>query len=466
MKKKINVVFLFLSWAVAIAQKDTTTLDSEQYLQIVKQYHPVVKLVNIGIEKSNADLQIARGAFSPIISYYKTNKTFDNVTYYNYSSPAVVVPTWFGVDFVVGIENLSGGRFDPSETVGRSNYTGVSIPLLKNLVIDKRRAYLKQAKIYTEMAITEQQIAVNDILQEAIVQYWDWVNAYQVYKITTKNYDNSKRRFELIKKTFLNGDRPAIDTIEAMTQFQNFEFQKNEARLIFQNEGVELNVFLWKQNNEPYQLPPFVVPQSGWENETNIQQFSLKIDELLMSPAQFHPALELYAQKSKVLDIDKKMKFQELLPKLDFKYNHLAKGYHVFDSQGLLFQNNFQYGLKLEMPLMPSQGRGEYKKAKLKIEENKINQAQKAFVINQKINSYYNDYNNLKTQISLQSSMLLNFQKLLTAEETLFVNGESSLFLINSRESKVLETERKLVELKTKYFKTIYALQWSAGLLE
>jgi outer membrane protein TolC len=53
----------------------------------------------------------------------------------------------------------------------------------------------------------------------------------------------------------------------------------------------------------------------------------------------------------------------------------------------------------------------------------------------------------------------------LKAEETLFRNGESSLFLINSRENKVLETERKLIELKAKYYKTIYALQWSTGLL-
>jgi len=62
--------------------------------------------------------------------------------------------------------------------------------------------------------------------------------------------------------------------------------------------------------------------------------------------------------------------------------------------------------------------------------------------------------------------MLSNFKTMLKAEESLFRNGESSLFLINSRENKVLEIERKLIELKTKYYKTIYALQWSTGLLK
>jgi hypothetical protein len=55
---------------------------------------------------------------------------------------------------------------------------------------------------------------------------------------------------------------------------------------------------------------------------------------------------------------------------------------------------------------------------------------------------------------------------MLKAEETLFENGESSLFLINSRENKVLEAEKKLIDLKTKCIKTIYALQWSSGLLK
>ena len=61
--------------------------------------------------------------------------------------------------------------------------------------------------------------------------------------------------------------------------------------------------------------------------------------------------------------------------------------------------------------------------------------------------------------------MLENYKKLFNSEEILFKNGESSLFLINSREAKVLETEKKLIELKTKYFKTLYSLHWSAGIL-
>ena len=165
------------------------------------------------------------------------------------------------------------------------------------------------------------------------------------------------------------------------------------------------------------------------------------------------------------MEIDKKLKFQELLPKADFRYNHLSRGYNVFTNEGLLFQNNYQYGLKLEMPLLLSQGRGEFKIAKLKIEETQIAQSQKLLSVELKVKNYYYEFQNIRNQVQLQRNILTNVEKLLQAEETLFLNGESSMFLINSRENKVFEAERKLAELKTKYFNTIYALQWSAGLL-
>ena len=82
-----------------------------------------------------------------------------------------------------------------------------------------------------------------------------------------------------------------------------------------------------------------------------------------------------------------------------------------------------------------------------------------------KIKSYYNEFVTLKNQVDLQNKYAENYQKLVRAEETLLENGESTLFLINSRENKALEAQEKLIEIKTKYFKSIYALQWSAGLL-
>jgi outer membrane protein TolC len=52
---------------------------------------------------------------------------------------------------------------------------------------------------------------------------------------------------------------------------------------------------------------------------------------------------------------------------------------------------------------------------------------------------------------------------LFDGESNRFVNGESSLFLVNAREIAYLSAQVKLRELQTKYYKTEAAVKWSAG---
>ncbi len=469
MLKKLILIYIIIFIAFnSQAQDAIKTLNAEQVLALVRQFHPVVQQTSIEIEKSKADITVARGAFDPILSNYVAKKTFNGTNYYNDFSPEIKIPTWYGVELFGGLENLSGSRIDPSSTVGKTSYLGVSIPLAKNLLIDKRRAFLQQAKIFNTMAEVEQRAVINDLLMSAAEAYWNWVKTYQTFVIVRNNVEINQKRVDFVKKSFVNGERAAIDTVEAVAQLQSFQYQQNQNWVEFQNAGLQLSAYLWKNNNEPYILPQTIIPQDGWENETNILNFNLILPDLLILAENNHPDLQLYGFKLDVLGIDKKLKFQELLPKIDFRYNQLSKGYNLLEtaSVGPLFQNNFQYGLKMEVPLRFSQGRGEYKKAKLKIEETTIDQNQKKLQIALKVKSYYNEFLNLKVQIALQSNNYSNYQQLVRAEETKLLNGESSLFLINSRENKALDALEKLVELKTKYYKTIYSLQWSAGLLQ
>ena len=464
--KKNNwlLVFLFGLSQALLAQESLSVLNSEQVLLLVKKYHPIARQAQIGVQQSNANITLARGAFNPIIGGYLAQKNFNQIEYYNFTNAQIIIPTWYGIELSGGIQDLTGQRLNQDETNGKTSYAGISLPLAKNLIIDKRRAFLQQAKLYQTMAKAEQRALLNDILMGAMEHYWQWVNAYQSYVIMNNNLSINKTRLELIKKTFINGERPAIDTIEAITQLQSFEYRKNEYWLAFQNAGLALSAYLWKSNNEPYYLPENVIPQTGWENEMNLTNFNLVLADLL-NTAENNPTLVQYKSKIDVSVVDKRLKFQELLPKIDLNYNHLNKDY-ALNNEGLLLNNNYQYGIKFEMPLFLSEGRGEYRMAKLKLESSKLDLNLKQQQVEIKVKQYFNEYVNLKKQIILQSAAYSNYTQLLKAEETRFFNGESSLFLINSRESKALEAQEKLIELKTKYYKTIYGLQWSAGLLQ
>ncbi len=474
--KLLNCIISFVLLIFSIAanaqerlqQPDSLqTLSAKQLMGIVKQYHPIAKQADIFIEKARADVTIARSKFDPVLANETAEKTFDGTNYYYYNRPELSIPTWFGVEVTAGLEYLSGNRTDPEETKGKTSYVGISVPLAKNLLMDKRRAALQTAKIFREASAIEKRNILNSLLLDAVKTYWTWVQQYQVYKTISNAVVVNEKRVQLVKTAYRLGDRPAIDTAEALVQLQSFELQKSQARLEFQNSTLDLSVFLWTAGTQPFNLSTNIIPEEDLQT-LNIETVALpELNNLLTSAIKSHPELMMYNYKLNALGVDKKLKFQELLPTVNFRYNQLGKGYEILKTAttGPLFENNFQYGLSLGIPLRLSEGRGEYRKVKLKISETQLQQVQKLQQVENKVRSYFNELLALKSQVALQEKAYKNYQILQQGEEIRFQAGESSLFLINARENKALEALQKLQELKAKYFKTENNLLWAAGLL-
>ena len=464
MKQLIIISCLFISTPV-FSQDSLQTLSLSSFLNIVKTWHPVAKQANIIVQKADAALLTARGSFDPVINTGGNDKTFDGINYYRNNGAQLNIPTWYGIEVQTGIEYITGGRNDPQETLGKTSFAGISLPLAKNLLMDKRRAALQQAKIMQQTSQQEQKIVLNDLLIEAAEAYLQWVQAYLNYQTYQTVINVNRQRYNLVIGAYRNGDRPAIDTTEALTQLQQFEYLQNDALLAWQNTGVQLSGFLWKINNEPYNLPQTIIPQEKTTDLYNAVVFP-ELGQLLETAKKNHPELAVYNFKIDALNVERKLKFQELLPKLDLKYNQLGKGYNIASTATkTLLDNNYRYGISFSLPLRLSTGRGEYKMAKLKITETQLQQNQKQLDVVNKVKQYYNQLVNYKIQVALLQKNYANFLQLQKGEEVKFFNGESSLFLVNSRENKTQETMLKLIEAGIKLNKTAYSLQWAAGQL-
>ena len=463
MRKILLVIGAFVVFQTASANDSIKIFSLEEYLQVIKKYHPVARQSNLQIDKAKASLTVARGSFDPLLSSNGSNKTFDGQNYYQHTNTQLSIPTWYGIELQGGIEYLGGTKTDPQETTGKTSFAGISIPIAKNLLMDKRRAALQQAKIMLQASEQERRNMLNDLMMEAIAAYWQWVEYYFVFKTYNDVIELNNKRVGLVKAAYQIGERPAIDTTEAIAQLQQFEYLRNEAMLNWQNAQLLLNTFLWKENNQLVELPHLVVPDKKIEVLPDEVSFP-QLETMLGDSKKNHPQLSMYDFKLKMLDVDKKLKFQELLPKVDLKYNLLGKGYQLTPMlTQALFDNNYKAGFSISVPLRLSQGRGEYKQAKLKITEMKYEQSLKETVVHNKIRMYYNELVNYKTQVNLLQRSYTNYQRLQQGEETRFFAGESSLFLLNSRENKTLETRIKFIETVIKFSKANYSLKWAAG---
>jgi hypothetical protein len=68
-------------------------------------------------------------------------------------------------------------------------------------------------------------------------------------------------------------------------------------------------------------------------------------------------------------------------------------------------------------------------------------------------------------QFDLYESTVKNYEKLWLAEKTMFDSGESSLFIINSREMSYINSQLKLNELFIKKKKAVLEFDYSLGIL-
>ena len=462
--KRLIIFFSFIFLKAALCAQQPSTLTLTDLLNIVRKFNPIALQANISVDSARANLLSVRGAFDPALAVYNEQKTFDGKNYFFYTNPELKIPTWYGIEFKTGLENNGGSRLDEEATAGRSSYAGISVPLLNNLVLDRRRASLHQAKILIKQSEAERLNAYNDLLLEATKSYWDWVREYQVYNIIKNTIEVNKQRYQLVKRSFAGGDRAAIDTVEALTQLQTFLFLENEAYMRWMDAGYELSTFMWLDKQEPYRLPVNVIPDSSW-NITRLAGYPIpSIDEAIQTTLTTHPKLQSIGFKLNILEVERKLKFQSLLPKLNVNYNFLSKGYEPWKNVGsTLFQNNYKFGIDFGVPLFQRQARGDLKLARLKIDQTELQRKLTSFELENKLRTYHNQASSLKTQIGIYEEVYRNYQKLLSVEELKFSIGESSLFLVNSRELKAIEAQQKLMELKTKFFKSLASFQWATG---
>lgn len=468
--QRLSRILLLLVLCVQLTNAQDTSLrvlTEADFIAIVRQHHPVAKQASLLVDAARAQLLSIRGNFDPVVFLENNQKTFDGKSYYNYSNAELAVPTWFGVELYAGLENNFGDFINPELSLSRTSYAGISFPLLRDLVLDQRRAALQQGKLFTQQSQSEQRNVINNLLFDAYNAYWNWAKDYQVFNVLDTTVLLNEARYELVRITMQQGDRAAIDTTEALAQLQNFQQQREEAWLKFRKSALELSVYLWLPGDKPAYLSEAVLPDTMWAKQA-FNEFKIDIlNDWITQALNNHPELQQLDFKLQALEVERRLKFQYLLPKLDLKYNFLQQGYNVANSiNANFFENNYKFGVNAIIPIPNRRGIGDYRAARINIKTTELDRSFTELNIENKVRFHYNEVLNLQKQISIYEAAYRNYVKLFEAEKLKFSLGETTLFLLNTRETRVLEAQQKLLELKTKFYQAFAALNWAAGVLQ
>ncbi|MCS6823059.1 MAG: TolC family protein [Cytophagaceae bacterium] len=446
--------------------QQTNYLTYNQFYTLVKKNHPVIKQAQLHTNAANAEVLMSRGAFDPKYDFDYTRKVYDGTAYYDYLDNGLKIPTWFGADIKAGFEDNSGKFLNPTSFTppGGLLYLGIDVPIAQNMIIDERRATLRQAQLMKNMAQAEQIKVANKLLLQATKEYWEWYYQYKKMTAIKASYDLAYTRYTATQKRALNGDLAYIDTVEAYISLQQRKIELDNALNDFQNSGIVLSTFLWTENAEPLELAPNTIPeepgQQPMPNDTLLANLKKKTESQ-------HPELLKLNYKISQLEIEKKLRLNNTLPALSFGARYLSSPRRDILSEVTwdYFSTHYKVIVMLSQPLFLRKERGKYQLSKIKLQQAIYEKdIQKRELLNQ-VSTYFNDLQTYHDLIQNQQQLVQLNEKLLAAEQQKFNTGESTLFMVIARDTKLLETSVKLYELKSKYEKTKASLYWAAAVL-
>lgn len=466
------LLLLFFSHLLS-AQSDTATLSMKAYLAGIVAENPLARNADLLLGQAEAQVRGARGAFDPKLYADWEQKAFGGSSYFTVGESGVKVKSQWGVEFKAGYQVARGSYLNPMNYLngGNQSILGLTVPLLNGLTFDANRAGLRQSLLDREGLAADRRSQLNDLIYQSGSAYINWSVAYYQLKVTEQALQAALTRFNSIRESYVQGDKPGVDTLETYILYQTRLLDLNEAQLNIQNAvlGVQslqwiggrpaLNDFQWRWRPESvYQSMPLAV---------------LPVDSFMQQLDLINPDLRRLAIDAQQLQVERRLAVEQYKPRLDVSYNALGRGFNPNVPEGSkfppnIFQSplqNYKWGINFSFPLLLRKERGKVQAVEIKQQmvQNKL--SQKRIDVENKVRNYYNQVENARRQVNLSLSIVNNTNGMLSAELRKFELGESSIFLINSREQKLFETQLKLIKTQGEFAKSVLAVYWAAGKL-
>lgn len=456
-----NSWFFFFLLLSAPLLKAQDTLSYNAFIKNIHNHHPLVlRAKNIRLS-GDFVYQSAKGAFDPVLSGGYNEKYFDTKNYYSILNAAIKQPLYTSQYVVAGYDYAQGAFVNPEMQTTRSGipFLGVETALLQGLTFDKRRADLLKAKSYKSYYEAEQNMLLNELLYNASLHYFEWL--FSIKELSLYNHFTSlaEQRFRAISALSKIGELASVDSVEAAILFHTRSLDMQSVKISNQKTKTNLLTFNWLGTTPSSPSSAELFPTDSLE--IYYEKSRLLFNSFLNDTGSVNPYIRKYQSLQAILNIEKRYRAELIKPKLDVKYNFLANNTSGFNSS--FNTNNYRLGVSFSLPVFLRTSVNEYKISKLNAQNNQFELNNRTNEIQFKEQVIWQNMTVLNEQLS-NSEKNVRFSKLLLqAEQKKFDHGESSLFLLNTRESKLLEAELKLAEYRLKFIKNVLELVYLKG---
>ncbi|MDO7850842.1 TolC family protein [Hymenobacter convexus] len=445
---------------------DTAKVFSLQNLaDLVFANHPIVKQAALLSDEARSQVLQARGGFDPKLAADFNRKQFGGTDYYNVWENELKIPIWLGgIDLKALYDRNVGTYVNPEHRTPVNGLAGVgiSVPIGAGLLIDARRSTLRQAKALQNAAEADRVKQINEVWLQAAKDYWNWYYAFQQAALIQEGVALADRRFQGAARRAQLGDQAPIDSVEAQITVQDRQVQAEQLRVDLQNARLMLSNHLWTKDGQPTELPTYAAPQAPARDSVSREELRRLVD---FAGTQ-HPTLRKLEAKLQQLSIEERYRREMLKPKVNVSGALISQG-NFYRSEVPTYYNfgmdNYKVGVDFAFPLFLRAERGKLQYARVQVQETTLERQQSQRTIVTQVNAVYNSLQAYERQLALQAQTIANQRRLLQAELQKFELGESTIFLINARETKLIDLRIKQESLRASYEKSRAELYYYAG---
>jgi outer membrane protein TolC len=437
-KKSLPAFFLVCSFSVFAEPK----LDLLKVLESVEQHYPQVKIASLEVAKAQGAYLNAKGKFDPLMNADTQSLPVGGYIS-NYGNTQFTVPTLYnGLKLFAGYRNGNGDwpiYYQNYLTNSKGEYrTGLSLPLLKDRLIDKERADLMTSEESVMMKQHEAEAIKIKIYQEAISVYWQWVEAGLQLETFQDLLALSQTRQHAIEQQAQAGDIARLAISENLQQMTQREQLVNQGHMIFEQASIQLSLYYRDAEGKPrvpsrHQLPFNLAKMP----HTHVKK---------MPVLSAHPAIKKLSNYSKIVKIKRDLAENQLMPQLDAA----ASTFKQYGTGGypLLIPQAAMVGVSFKFPIFQREAKGNLIQAQSELDQII---SEKKFLYDQ----LRNDLSKMLVGIQRGGRQLLLLEKELSlakkvqaGETKKFYEGDSTLFLVNQREQMTTQVQLNTLHMQ------------------
>lgn len=239
-------------------------LELSEVLDSTVRHHPTILGALAESDGADAEALAARGAFDP-----QLRARAAAVPYSGYPNGRVdawvdvPTPLW-GTSLWAGYR-LGAGSFplyygERATDAHGELRAGVSVPLLRNGPTDRRRATIERAELsrkVAELGVEQQRL---ELKRQAALRWVRWVAAGERRALARTLLDLAQARQQQLQERARSGDLPAIDALDNRRAIVQRESLLVAAQRSLEEATYELSLFLRDESGAPVEVPADRLP--------------------------------------------------------------------------------------------------------------------------------------------------------------------------------------------------------------